>query len=158
MTMNSTETDIVQLYIEDEQRMQYGIESARDKSFMDTFMSIQQQNVDVTKATPEAMQEMGGAFTKGVVQGTLGLPADLIGLATGVLNMATVDPDEKGNLQQFAEGYGTVPFTSEKIGEFLESLGWKYEGVAEGAELAGEVVAPGGAGTTAVEKGVKGAR
>lgn len=152
--MNNNEASIVDLFIEEENRIRFGVIPDREKSYMNTFMQIQQQNVNVAKATPEAYQEMFGALVKGVTQGTLGFPADLIGLATGVMNMLTDDPEDKGNLQQFAEGYGTVPFTSERISEYLESLGWKYEGVAEGAELAGEFVAPGSVGTTAVEKGV----
>lgn len=155
--MNSSQTDIYNLFIEDEERIRYNITSERDKSFIQNFMDIQQQNVDITKATPEAYQQMAGAFTKGVVQGTLGLPADVVGLATGLMNMLTDDPEGKGNLQQFAEGYGTVPFTSEKISEFLTSLGWSYdEELTKGAELLGEVVAPGSVGTKATETAIKG--
>jgi len=106
---------------------------------------------EMLQAVPKAMTESAGATAKGLVQGTLGLPADIIGLVTGLMNMATVDPEGKGNLQQFAEGYNAVPFTSEKIGEFLESLGWKYEGETKDFELLGEVVSPG----TALELGIR---
>ena len=144
------------LWIEEENRIKYNIMPDRERTFMESFMDVQQQQVDITKATPEAMQEVGGAVAKGAIMGTLGAPGDLIGLATGLLNMLTDDPAEKGNLMQFAEGYDAVPFTSEKVGEVLESLGWKkYEGVAEGAQLVGEVAAPVGGAETIIKKAVK---
>ena len=144
------------LWIEEENRIKYNIMPDRERTFMESFMDVQQQQVDIAKATPEAMQEVGGAAAKGAIMGTLGAPGDLIGLATGLLNMLTDDPEEKGNLMQFAEGYDAVPFTSEKVGEVLESLGWKkYEGVAEGAQLVGEVAAPVGGAETIMKKAVK---
>lgn len=144
------------LWIEEENRIKYNIMPDRERTFMESFMDVQQQQVDIAKATPEAMQEVGGAVAKGAIMGTLGAPGDLIGLATGLLNMLTDDPEEKGNLMQFAEGYDAVPFTSEKVGEVLESLGWKkYEGVAEGAQLVGEVAAPVGGAETIIKKAVK---
>ena len=144
------------LWIEEENRIKYNIMPDRERTFMESFMDVQQQQVDIAKATPESMKEVGGALAKGAIMGTLGAPGDLIGLATGLLNMLTVDPEEKGNLMQFAEGYDTVPFTSEKVGEVLESLGWKkYEGVAEGAQLVGEVAAPAGGAETIIKKAVK---
>ena len=144
------------LWIEEENRIKYNIMPDRERTFMESFMDVQQQQVDIAKATPEAMQEVGGAAAKGAIMGTLGAPGDLIGLATGLLNMLTDDPEEKGNLMQFAEGYDAVPFTSEKVGEVLESLGWKkYEGVAEGAQLVGEVAAPVGGAETIIKKAVK---
>lgn len=154
--MKSDNVDIMDLWIEEENRIKYNIMPDRERTFMESFMDVQQQQVDITKATPEAMQEVGGAVAKGAIMGTLGAPGDLIGLATGLLNMLTDDPAEKGNLMQFAEGYDAVPFTSEKVGEVLESLGWKkYEGVAEGAQLVGEVAAPVGGAETIIKKAVK---
>lgn len=154
--MKSDNVDIMDLWIEEETRIKYNIMPDRERTFMESFMDVQQQQVDIAKATPEAMQEIGGAAVKGAIKGTLGAPGDLIGLATGLLNMLTVDPEEKGNLVQFAEGFDTVPFTSEKVGEVLESLGWKkYEGVAEGAELVGEIGAPVGTAETIIKKAVK---
>jgi len=154
--VKSDNVDIVDLWIEEENRIKYNIIPDRERTFIESFMDVQQQQVEATKAMPEAMQEIGGALAKGAIMGTLGAPADLIGLATGLLNMLTVDPEEKGNLMQFAEGFDTVPFTSEKIGEVLESLGWKkYEGVAEGAQLVGEVAAPVGGAETIIKKAIK---
>lgn len=154
--MKSDNVDIMDLWIEEENRIKYNIMPDRERTFMESFMDVQQQQVDIAKATPEAMQEVGGAVAKGAIMGTLGAPGDLIGLATGLLNMLTDDPEEKGNLMQFAEGYDAVPFTSEKVGEVLESLGWKkYEGVAEGAQLVGEVAAPVGGAETIIKKAVK---
>ena len=103
---------------------------------------------EALQVTPQAMLDVAGPLAKGVVQGTLGLPADTIGLITGLMNMLTDDPEEKGNLQQFAEGYDAVPFTSEKIAKVLEDAGWSYQGEGEkaemqqGVELGGEVVSP----------------
>jgi hypothetical protein len=106
----------------------------------------------ITKAAPEAYKEMGLAFARGGVKGLFGAPMDIVGLAVGLGNMLTDDPEEKGNLAQFAEGYGAVPFTSEDIGEMLEKAGWKKsEDIAESAELIGEI----GGGTASVVSGVK---
>lgn len=99
------------------------------------------------------IKDPANALVKGIVQGALGTPMDLVGLATGLLNMLTVDPEQKGNLEQFAEGFGAVPFTSEKIGKMLEDLGWKAPEGTESAELIGELVAPGKVVTSSV-KGV----
>jgi len=115
------------------------------------FMSEMMGTGDQLQAEQQALATTGGALTKGVIQGGLGFPADLVGLVTGLLNMATVDPEGKGNLQQFAEGYGAVPFTSEKIATMLEELGWKYEGVEQAPEVVGEFIAP----TKALEVGIK---
>lgn len=109
-----------------------------------------------TQAMPKAAAEVGGAALKGLIKGGVGLPADILGLATGLLNMLTVDPEQKGNLQQFIEGYEVVPFTSEKIGSMLEELGWKkYEGPAAASELTGEVIAPSKLATGAGKELVK---
>lgn len=95
------------------------------------------------------------AATKGLVQGALGAPMDLIGLATGLLNMLTVDPEQKGNLEQFLEGYGAVPFTSEKVKQILEDLGWETPEGSEPAEFLGELVAPTKVISSAVKGGAK---
>lgn len=100
-------------------------------------------------------KEPAEAAVKGLVQGALGAPMDLVGLATGLLNMLTVDPEQKGNLQQFMEGYGAVPFTSEKVREILEGLGWETPEGSEGAEFLGEMVAPTKAISSAVKGGTK---
>lgn len=144
------------LWIEEENSIRYNIQPERERKFMDAVMEVQQQNVEATKAMPEAMMETGGALLKGAIKGAVGAPGDLIGLATGLMNMLTDDPEEKGNLMQFAEGYNAVPFTSEKVGEVLEQLGWKkYEGPAEGIELVGEVAAPAGGAEAAIKKVIK---
>lgn len=101
------------------------------------------------------IKDPANALMKGIVQGALGTPMDLVGLATGLLNMLTVDPEQKGNLEQFAEGFGAVPFTSEKIGKMLEDLGWKAPEGTESAELIGELVAPGKVVTSSVNKAAK---
>lgn len=101
------------------------------------------------------IKEPAEAAVKGLVQGALGAPMDLIGLATGLLNMLTVDPEQKGNLQQFMEGYGAVPFTSEKVKQILEGLGWETPEGSEGAEFLGEMVAPTKVISSAVKGGTK---
>ena len=88
------------------------------------------------------IKDTAQAAAKGLVQGALGAPMDLVGLATGLLNMLTVDPEQKGNLEQFLEGYGAVPFTSEKVRQILEDLGWQTPEGREGTELASEMIAP----------------
>jgi len=98
------------------------------------------------------IKEPAEALAKGTIQGALGTPMDLVGLATGLLNMLTVDPEQKGNLEQFAEGYGAVPFTSEKIKTILEDMGWKAPEGTESAELIGELIAP----SKAISSGIKG--
>ena len=154
--MVSDNVDIVDLWIEEENMVKYNIMPDRERTFIQSFMDVQQQQVEATKAMPEAMTEVGGALAKGSISGTLGAPADLIALATGLLNMLTDDPEEKGNLMQFAEGFDTVPFTSEKINQFLTSLGWKeYEGPAEGVELLGEIAAPTKVAETVAKKIIK---
>ena len=95
------------------------------------------------------------AAAKGLVQGALGAPMDLVGLATGLLNMLTVDPEQKGNLEQFLEGYGAVPFTSEKVKQILEDLGWETPEGSESAEFLGELVAPTKVISSAVKGGAK---
>jgi hypothetical protein len=101
------------------------------------------------------IKEPAEAAAKGLVQGALGAPMDLVGLATGLLNMLTVDPEQKGNLQQFLEGYGAVPFTSEKVKQILEDLGWETPEGSEGAEFLGEMVAPTKVISSAVKGGAK---
>ena len=150
---------------------EYTIQSL-NKQFLDSedriegrvpFLADMAGPAEALQATPQAMLDVSGPLAKGVVQGALGFPADLIGLATGLLNMATVDPEQKGNLKQFAEGYETVPFTSEKIAQMLNDMGWSYQGESEkakmqqGIELGGEIISPTKALEIGITKLIKGA-
>jgi hypothetical protein len=105
------------------------------------------------EAESKSLADVGSAFAKGVVSAGIGTLPDLVGIATGLLNMLSVDPEEKGNYQQFAEGYDTVPFTTEKINNWLTSLGWQpiKDDITKAAQSTGELVAP----TKLVETGVR---
>lgn len=150
--------DIEQLFIDDAY-IRKGImvdpivvSPKEDPSFMDTYAAaVTEPLADVTKATPDAYKKMAGATAKGGVQ-ALGTPMDIVGLLGGLLNMASPDPEGKGNLAQFEEIYGAIPFTSEDIKGMLEDAGWKYE---EGPEQAAELIGEVGPVTEVVAKGVK---
>lgn len=120
----------------------------------DTLPQAPQMDIGAPVSAEEfKIKEPAEAAAKGLVQGALGAPMDLIGLATGLLNMLTIDPEQKGNLQQFMEGYGAVPFTSEKVKQILEDLGWETPEGSEGAEFIGEMVAPTKAASSLVKGG-----
>lgn len=135
--------DLMDAFIEEEMQVKYNLSP---KEIMEA--DVGDLSVATKMSEPQAMLDVAGPLAKGVVQGTLGLPADTIGLVTGLLNMLTTDPEEKGNLQQFAEGYDAVPFTSEKIAKILEDAGWSYQGdsklkeMQQGVELGGEFLSP----------------
>ena len=109
------------------------------------------------EAEGKALADVGNAFAKGVVSAGIGTLPDLVGIATGLLNMLSVDPEEKGNYQQFAEGFDTVPFTTEKINNWLTGLGWQpiKDDLTQASQLIGELVAPTKIAETLIKKGVQ---
>lgn len=104
-------------------------------------------NPEAAIATPigasDITKEKLQAGAKGVTQGTLGAPGDLVGLVAGLINMFTKDTENIGNWEQFLQGYESIPFTSEDIKQRLEAAGWKSPEGQQGAEMAGEIMAPG---------------
>lgn len=128
----------------------------QDKSALETFAGMAGVPGQI-EAEQKALAEVGGAAMKGLISAGIGTIPDLVGLATGLLNMLSVDPEEKGNYQQFAEGFNTVPFTTDKINQILTNLGWKeYEGdIPQVSQKGAEFVAPTKVAETVVKTGAK---
>lgn len=176
---------IDQLFIDDEIYNRYGIvpENGDPKLYPQTYFEqgpitqfdpapelaygspITLEDVQKHKDPMEAV-----AFGKGVVQGTLGLPGDVVGLVSGLVNMIPT-LDGKGWIQpegktwtesslgeKFQAGMNAAPLKTEDISQFLDE-GLKKVGIDlsqfKTAQTVGEVVAPGKAietGTKAVGK------
>lgn len=106
----------------------------------------------------------GSAQAKGLISTTAGTFPAIVGIFAGLGNMMTDDPEKKGNWEQFAAGYDTIPFTPEKIKQQFTDWGWdpKSENELEQMiinlnETMGDVVAPGKIyGAETLVKGVKG--
>ena len=106
----------------------------------------------------------GSAQAKGLISTTAGTFPAIVGIFAGLGNMMTDDPEKKGNWEQFAAGYDTIPFTPEKIKQQFTDWGWdpKSENELEQMiinlnETMGDVVAPGKIyGAETLVKGAKG--
>lgn len=112
--------------------------------------------------TPEqilepAKPETAAAVAKGMAQGFVGLPGDLIALARGVYDLAK----SGGDLEAFVKGLESATGlpTTEDIKKFLDEAGLKVGDGDMTAETVGEFAAPGGyvKGAKAAAKAVKGA-
>lgn len=93
---------------------------------------------------------------KGVVQGAVGLPGDLISLVRGVADVLQT-PEGKSKLDAFLAGTekSTGLPTAMDVKMFLEDTLGAPKSSAEYAEGLGELVAPGGLATKAVSKATK---
>jgi len=96
------------------------------------------------------------ATGKGAVQGTVGLPGDLIMIARGVAEIVQT-PEGKSKWDAFIAGTekSTGLPTAMDIKTFLEDTVGLPEPESENAELLGEFIAPLPAVTTAVKKTAK---
>lgn len=104
-----------------------------------------------------AKPETAAAVAKGMAQGFVGLPGDLIALARGVYDLAK----SGGDLEAFVKGLESATGlpTTEDIKKFLDEAGLKVGGGDMTAETVGEFAAPGGyvKGAKAAAKAAKGA-
>lgn len=172
---------IDQLFIDDETYNRYGIipENGDPRLYPQTYFEqgpITQfdPNPEASIATPLTLEDVqkhkdpmeAVAVAKGVVQGTLGLPGDMLGLVSGLVNMIpTIDgkgwiqPEgkswtEASHAERFQAGMNAAPLTTEDISGFLDE-GLKMIGVDvsqfKTGQTAGEFVAPG----KAIEVGTK---
>lgn len=93
---------------------------------------------------------------KGVVQGAVGLPGDVISLVRGVADVLQT-PEGKDKLDAFLAGTqkSTGAPTAMDVKMFLEDTLGLPKSSAEYAEGLGELVAPGGLATKAVSKATK---
>ena len=88
------------------------------------------------------MQSMYG-LAKGAVEGSIGLPGDLVSIAKGIY-YATQTPEGKSKLDEFIKGMESstgVP-TTEDVKGFLDTILPKTE--AEAAEVVGQLLSPAG--------------
>lgn len=104
-----------------------------------------------------AKPETAAAIGKGMVQGFVGLPGDLIALARGVYELGK----SGGDLEAFVKGLESktgLP-TTEDVKKFLDEAGLKVGDGDMTAETVGEFSSPGGyvKGAKAAAKAVKGA-
>jgi hypothetical protein len=97
--------------------------------------------------TPEqilepAKPETAAAVAKGMAQGFVGLPGDLIALARGVYDLAK----SGGDLEAFVKGLESATGlpTTEDIKKFLDEAGLKVGDGDMTSETVGEFAAPGG--------------
>lgn len=93
---------------------------------------------------------------KGAVQGTLGLPGDIISLVRGIVDVAQT-PKGKSKLDAFLSGTekSTGLPTAMDIKMFLEDTLGVPKSSAEYAEGLGEIIAPGTVATKATSKAIK---
>ena len=93
---------------------------------------------------------------KGVVQGAVGLPGDLISLVRGIADVVQT-PEGKSKLDAFLAGTekSTGLPTAMDVKMFLEDTLGAPKSSAEYAEGLGEIVAPGGLATKAASKVTK---
>ena len=89
-----------------------------------------------------AKPETAAGVAKGMAQGFVGLPGDLIALARGVYDLAK----SGGDLEAFVKGLESATGlpTTEDIKKFLDEAGLKVGEGDTGAETVGEFAAPGG--------------
>lgn len=135
--------------------------------------AILQPLAATTKESPEAYGEavpdILSGTAKGAISGVAGLPGELGGLVSGILNSVMPydyngkeqDPN-KSMGERFAEGYDAVPGKIEDVREGLTAAGWKTDELGGLFESIAEFVAPFGAtkntakGAINVVKNIKG--
>ena len=146
---------------------------SEEPSFLEQYQeTVSQPLADITKASPETYKkvvpEMISGSTKGTVSGIGGVPGEIVGLASGILNVVMPynvkgekhDPNKSVG-EKFSEGYAAVPLKISDIRDGLTQAGWKINEIENELNTEDlftslfEFVSPFGVSGKTIQSGVK---